>query len=116
MLKYRHFITTITRHVLSSATSSSSSRSRHFSSDWRNNNIISFRTTSTSSVDRGLLKNAYPWRFLFCGNGYAPLILSRRYFHITSYTLQDSRFTRNDSNKDDTFVAQVAESDEKKLI
>ena len=112
MLKYRHFITTITRHVVSSATSSSSSRSRHFASDWRNNNIISFRTTSTSSVDRGLLKNANPWRFHCCVNDYAPLI-SRRYFHITSYTLLDPRFTRKDSNKDDTFGA---ESDEKKLI
>lgn len=113
MLKYRHFITTITRHVVSSATtSSSSSRSRHFSSDWRNNNIISFRTTSTSSVDRGLLKNAHPWRLHCCVNDYAPLI-SRRYFHITSYTLLDPRFTRKDSNKDDTFGA---ESDEKKLI
>ena len=109
MLKYRRFITTITRHVVSSATSSSSSRSsRHFSSDWRNNNIISFRTTSTSSVDRGLLKNANPWRFHCCVNDYAPLI-SRRYFHITSYTLLDPRFTRKDSNKDDTFGA---ESDE----
>ena len=112
MLKYRHFITTITRHVVSSATSSSSSRSRHFSSDWRNNNIISFRTTSTSSVDRGLLKNANPWRFHCRVNDYAPLI-SRRYFHITSYTLLDPRFTSKDSNKDDTFGA---ESDEKKLI
>jgi len=115
MLKYRHFITTITRHDVSSATYSSSSRSsRHFCSEWRNN-IISFRTTSTSSVDRGLLKNAYPWRFLYCVNDYAPLI-SRRYFHITSYTLLDPRFTRKDSNKDDTFVAQVAKSGEKKLI
>lgn len=113
MLKYRDFIATITRHVVSSATSSSSSRSRHFYSDWRNKNIISFRTTSTSSFDRGLLKNAYPWRFLCCVNGYAPLILSRRYFHITSYTLQDSRFIRKDSNNDDTFDA---ESDENNLI